>query len=143
MDNDCTFRISGDERGIRAGALTITLLPSTGHSLTGITSQTVIISDTESGGDGGISGIKSGVPIPDSPIPEIDPTVIDGARLMAEQTHLGAEHVDRWNRVLAAFGIIEHDNPMTVAEAQNNTQKYSNPLWQQIVDTLKKIEAIN
>ncbi len=75
------------------------------------------------------------------PTPEIDPTLIEDVKYLASQTHHGNQHVDRWNRVLAAFGEIEHDNPMTAAEAEANTKKYSSPLWHQIADILKKLEA--
>ncbi len=93
-------------------------------------------------------------PIPDSipdsiqdtqvkPEPAIDPELIEDVKYLASQTHHGEQHVDRWNRVLAAFGIIEHDNPITVAEAEANTQKYSSPLWPKIAETLKVIEDAN
>ena len=72
---------------------------------------------------------------PDAP-PAIDPALINSVRELAAQTQHGDAHVDRWNRVLAAFGEITHDNPMTAAEARTNAEKYSSPLWPQIADAL-------
>ncbi len=72
---------------------------------------------------------------PDAP-PAIDPELVSKVRAQAAQTQHGDAHVDRWNRVLAAFGEITHDNPMTAAEARTNAEKYSSPLWPQIADAL-------
>ncbi len=71
----------------------------------------------------------------------IDPALVANVTAMANQTQHGADHVDRWNRVLAAFGEIDHSNPMTAAEAQTNAEKYSSPLWSQIADVLTLLEA--
>ncbi len=120
------------------GSITVTLRPSSDYNIGSRHSLTILVQDD----DGGVDMIRTGVPIPDSPIPEIDPTVIDGAKIMAAQTHLGAEHVDLWNRVLAAFGEIEHSNPMTAEEALANVEKYSNvPFWNLVYEELKKLEA--
>ncbi len=77
---------------------------------------------------------------PDAP-PAIDPALINNVRELAAQTQHGDAHVDRWNRVLAAFGEITHDNPMTAAEAQTNAEKYSSPLWPQIAKVLTQLES--
>ena len=82
------------------------------------------------------------VPEPEPvPTPTADPTLVESVKALAAQTHHGEQHVDRWNRVLAAFGVLDHNNPMTAAEAQANTQKYSSPLWVQIAETLRAFEA--
>ncbi len=81
------------------------------------------------------------IPVP-IPTPTVDPDLIEDVKYLASQTHHGHQHVDRWNRVLATFGVIQHDNPMTAAEAQANTKKYSSPLWPQIAKVLKQLEAI-
>ncbi len=77
---------------------------------------------------------------PDTP-PTIDQALINSVRELAAQTHHGDAHVDRWNRVLAAFGEIDHSNPMTAAEAQTNAEKYSSPLWPQIAEVLAQLES--
>ena len=71
----------------------------------------------------------------------IDPALVASVKELASQTQHGAEHVDRWTRVLAAFGETTHDNPMTAAEARTNAEKYSSPLWPQIADILTLLEA--
>ena len=73
--------------------------------------------------------------------PTIDPALIAGVRERAAETHHGPEHVDRWNRVLAAFGLYNHDNPMTAAEATTNANTYSSPLWPQVADALTILES--
>ena len=77
---------------------------------------------------------------PDAP-PAIDTELVSKVRAQAAQVHHGADHVDRWNRVLAAFGEITHDNPTTAAEARANAEKYSSPLWPQIAEVLTQLES--
>ncbi len=71
----------------------------------------------------------------------IDPELINDVKFLASQTHHGEQHVDRWNRVLAGFGLIQHDNPMTAVEAEANSKKYSSPLWPKIAKVLKTLET--
>ncbi|MDE0090430.1 MAG: hypothetical protein OXP12_03635, partial [Thaumarchaeota archaeon] len=71
----------------------------------------------------------------------IDPALVAKVRAQASQVQHGDAHVDRWNRVLAAFGDITHDGPMTAAEARANSEKYSSPLWPAIADVLENLEA--
>ena len=77
-----------------------------------------------------------------TPTPAIDPTLIEDVKYLASMTHHGEQHVDRWNRVLAGFGLLEHSNPMTAAEAEANSKKYSSPLWPKIAEVLTILEAI-
>ncbi len=72
---------------------------------------------------------------PDAP-PAVDPELVSKVRAQAAQVQHGDAHVDRWNRVLAAFGEIDHPNPTTAAEARANSEKYSSPLWPLIADVL-------
>ncbi len=74
------------------------------------------------------------------PTPAIDPELIEDVKYMASMTHHGHDHVDRWNKVLAALGVIQHDNPITAAEAEANSKKYSSPLWPKIAEILKQLE---
>ena len=76
----------------------------------------------------------------------MDATVLTNVKSYAAETHEGAEHVNRWNRVLVAFG--EHDGigvtggPMTAAEAQT----YADKGWQRwvpVVTELTSLEAAN
>ena len=54
----------------------------------------------------------------------------------------GAGHVDRWTGVLAAFGDVTYDNPMTATEAQTYVDRGWDR-WIPVVATLKLIEAVN
>ena len=57
----------------------------------------------------------------------------------AAEAHVGSQHVDRWNRVLAALGSGTHDNPMTAAEAQTYADR-GWKRWIPVVDTLTILE---
>ena len=75
----------------------------------------------------------------------VDPDVVARVRELASQTQHGAAHVNRWNRVLVAFG--EHDGtgvtggPMTAAEAQDMADRHSSPVWDEVVTELTALEA--
>ncbi len=75
----------------------------------------------------------------------VDPDVIAKVRELASQTQHGTAHVNRWNRVLLAFG--EHDGagvtggPMTASEAQEMANRHSSPVWDEVVTELTALEA--
>ena len=93
----------------------------------------------------------AGVADNDDPVVEeqtgytVDPDVIAKVRELASQTQHGTAHVNRWNRVLVAFG--EHDGagvtggPMTASEAQEMADKHSSPVWDEVVTELTALEA--
>ncbi|MDE0134859.1 MAG: fibronectin type III domain-containing protein, partial [Acidimicrobiaceae bacterium] len=75
----------------------------------------------------------------------VNPGTIAKVRNLAAQTHHGTAHVNRWNRVLVAFG--EHDGtgvtggPMTAAEAQQMADRHSSNVWDLVVAELTALEA--
>ena len=70
-------------------------------------------------------------------------TVIDTVKQYAAETHHGAEHVDRWNRVLAGFGdASKHTDPMTAQEAQVNTYRFNPDRWQPVADALASVQNV-
>lgn len=75
----------------------------------------------------------------------VDPQVIAKAKELASQTQHGPVHVNRWNRVLVAFGA--HDGTgvtggaMTLDEAEQNAKRYSSPVWHDVVAELTKLNA--
>ncbi len=75
----------------------------------------------------------------------VDPDVVARVRELASQTQHGTAHVNRWNRVLLAFG--EHDGtgvtggPMTAAQAQDMADRHSSPVWDLVVAELTALEA--
>ena len=75
----------------------------------------------------------------------VDPDVVAKVKNLASQTQHGAAHVNRWNRVLVAFG--EHDGTgvsggaMTAAEARTMAERHSSPVWDLVVTELTALEA--
>ena len=77
------------------------------------------------------------------PTPAVDPALVADVRAMAAQTHHGAAHVNRWRRVLMAFGEGSWPGltPMTAAEAEENARRHSSPLWPRIAEILAARES--
>ena len=73
----------------------------------------------------------------------VDPALVADVRAMAAQTHHGAAHVNRWRRVLMAFGEGSWPGltPMTAAEAEENARRHSSPLWPRIAEVLAARES--
>ena len=75
----------------------------------------------------------------------VDPQVVAKVQALASQTQHGTAHVNRWQRVLVAFG--EHDGTgvtggaMTAAQAQQMADTHSSPVWDQVVTELAALEA--
>ncbi len=81
--------------------------------------------------------------VPDSVVtdpvtPGVDPALVAQVRGYAAETHHGQEHVDRWKRVLAAFGDDNGYTAMTAAEAQTHADKG----WQRWVPVVAALEAL-
>ena len=70
----------------------------------------------------------------------VDPALIQNVQNYAAETHHGSEHVDRWNRVLDAFGVITHTSSMTAAQAEQMADKYSASRWDPVVAALAALE---
>ena len=71
----------------------------------------------------------------------VDPALIQTVQGYAAETHHGATHVDRWNRVLDAFGVINHTSSMTAEQAQVMADKFNPNRWNPVVDALTALEA--
>ena len=67
-----------------------------------------------------------------------DPTLIATIKGYAAETWKSTDHVDRWNRVLAAFGVLDHSSPMTATEAQ----VYVDRGWERWVPVLAELKAL-
>ena len=81
--------------------------------------------------------------VPDSVVtdpvtPGVDPALVAQVRGYAAETHEGQAHVDRWKRVLAAFGDDNGYTPMTAAAAQT----YADKGWQRWVPVVAALEAL-
>ncbi len=70
--------------------------------------------------------------------PNLPPDAITAAEVQNwrdEYTH--DEHVERWNRVLAALGVDTGETAMTVANAQTIKAQFDNTRWDRTVRTLQ------
>ncbi len=76
--------------------------------------------------------------VTDPATPGVDPALVAQVRGYAAETHHGQEHVDRWKRVLAAFGDDNGYTAMTAAEAQTHADKG----WQRWVPVVAALEAL-
>ncbi len=80
-------------------------------------------------------------PVQSQNTPTADPVLIAKVQSYADEVHNGAAHVDKWTRVLAAFGVVDHNDPMTAAEAKANTKKYDPNRWTPVYEQLLILEA--
>ena len=110
------------------GSVSVTVTDGTGYTVGSSASATVSVQDDDDAA---------------APVAAVDPALVAEVRAMAAQTQHGQAHVERWRRVLVAFGVEEYPGltPTTAAEAEANAQKYSSPLWPRIADALKKRET--
>ena len=75
----------------------------------------------------------------------VDAAVVAKVKTLASQTQHGSLHVNRWSRVLVAFG--EHDGTgvtggaMTAVQAQDMADAHSSPVWDEVVTELTALEA--
>ena len=128
-----TIATTDDEVDEPDGSVTLTLNAGSDYTVGAPSSETADVADN------------------DDPVVEeqtgytVDPDVIAKVRELASQTQHGTAHVNRWNRVLVAFG--EHDGtgvtggPMTASEAQDMADKHSSPVWDEVVTELTALEA--
>ncbi len=84
--------------------------------------------------------------VPDSVVvdpvtPAVDPALVAQVRDYAAETWKHPDHVDRWMRVLAAFGDDNGYTAMTAAEAQTHADK-GWQRWVPVVAALNALEAV-
>ena len=161
LDVSLTVSQSGDY-GATTGQRTVTI-PTSGSATVTITTTDDDVDETDgsvtatlnAGSGYTVSSSQGaatvGVADNDDPVVDeqtgytVDPDVIAKVRELASQTQHGTAHVNRWNRVLLAFG--EHDGagvtggPMTASEAQDMADKHSSPVWDLVVVELTALEA--
>ena len=75
----------------------------------------------------------------------VAPTVIANVKSYAAESQHGADHVNRWRRVLVAFGELDPSGvtgrAMTAAEAQRMAGLYDPNRWNPVVAELTALEA--
>ena len=127
-----TIPTTDDDVDETDGSVTLTLNAGSDYTVGALSSESVSVTDDDE-------------PVTEQTGYTVTSTVITKVQALAAQTQHGAAHVNRWNRVLLAFG--EHDGtgvtggPMTAAEAQEMADRYSSPVWDEVVAELTALEA--
>ncbi len=127
-----TIATTDDQTDEPDGSVTATLASGSGYTIGALSSETATVADDDD-------------PVQEPTVHAVDPDVVARVQALAAQTQHGAAHVNRWNRVLLAFG--EHDGsgvtggPMTAAEAQDMADRHSSPVWDEVVTELTALAA--
>ncbi len=117
-----TLATTGDEVDEPDGSVSVTVAAGNGYTVGDPASGTVAIADDD----------------PAPTVATVDAALVAQVRGYAAETHHGQEHVDRWKRVLAAFGDDNGYTAMTAAEAQTHADKG----WQRWVPVVAALEAL-
>ncbi len=116
-----TLATTGDEADEPDGSVSVTVAAGDGYTVGDPASGTVAIADD------------------DPPaVATVDAALVAQVRGYAAETHHGQAHVDRWKRVLAAFGDDNGYTAMTAAEAQTHADKG----WQRWVPVAAALAAL-
>ncbi len=131
-----TVATVGDTTDEADGSVTATVTTGSGYTVGTANSATVVVADDDD-------------PPAQDPAPSYaaDPQVVAAVQYLASQTHHGFAHVNRWQRALAAIGVLDPADvtggALTLAEAQQNTQRYSSPVWDQVVTEIQAKQAFD
>ena len=120
--------INDDSAEETAETVALTLNPGTGYTLGGTTVHTLTIADNDD---------------PITPAACVSATLLSDVQGYAGENRPNSpDHVERWSRVLAAFGESNaySNNPMTVAEAQAQADR-GLPRWAPVVTALECLEG--
>ncbi len=117
-----TLATSDDEADEADGSVTATVAAGNGYTVGSPASGTVAIADDD---------------LPPA-VATVDPALVAQVRGYAAETHQGQAHVDRWKRVLAAFGDDNGYTAMTAAEAQ----AFADKGWQRWVPVAAALAAL-
>ncbi len=121
-----TVSTADDELDEADGSVTVTLLDGGGYTVSASRgAATVAVADDDAGHT-------------------VDPQVVASVQSWMAETHHGAVHVNRWQRVLVAFGALDADGvsggAMSAAEAQGYADRGSQR-WVPVVAELAALEA--
>ena len=150
------------EYGVSTGVQTVTI-PSTGiATLTIATSNDAVdetdgsvtatvntgsgytVSSSQGAGTVNVADDDATPVTPVAPQPTLDPQLVADVRSYAGETQHGAGHVNRWKRVLEAFGVEDYPNlePTTAGEAQAHAD-IGRARWIPVAEYLVALEAAN
>ncbi len=123
------------------GSVTVTVQPGDGYTVGAVSSLSAdVVDDDEPTGsldDGEGDAAPQGY--------TVDPGVVAKVEYLASQVHHGSAHVNRWQRVLVAFGALDAagvaGGAMTAVQAQQMADTHSSPVWDEVVAELTALEA--
>ncbi|WP_419837984.1 hypothetical protein [Candidatus Poriferisodalis sp.] len=128
------------------GSVTVSVQPAAGYTVGAVSSLSAdVVDDDEptgslddsSDGDSEVDAAPQGS--------TVDAGVVAKVEYLASQVHHGSAHVNRWQRVLVAFGALDAagvaGGAMTVVQAQYMADTHSSPVWDEVVAELTALEA--
>ena len=72
----------------------------------------------------------------------VDPQVVADVKVWVAETHNGAEHVNRWQRVLVAFGELDASGVSGIVMSAAEAQTYADRGWQRWVPAVAELTAL-
>ncbi len=136
-----TVTVWSDERQRADGAVEARIKPGDGYTAGTPSTVTVALLDDDAPAADGLTTQSEGDSVVGDPVtPGVDSALVAQVRDYAAETDEGQEHVDRWMRVLAAFGDDNGYTPMTAAEARTHADK-GWQRWVPVVAALNALEA--
>ncbi len=151
-----TVTATGDY-GVATGDRTVTI-PTTGSATLAVAtvddsadepngSVTLTLNAGDGYAVGALSSLAADILDDDDPVERQMSTYAPSAQLVAnvrgyaQETDNGQAHVDRWLRVLAAFGDDNGHAPMTAAEARGHAAEFWSARWDPVVEALAALES--
>ncbi len=151
-----TVTAAGDY-GVATGDRTVTI-PTTGSATLAVAtvddsadepngSVTLTLNAGDGYAVGALSSLAADILDDDDPVERQMSTYAPSAQLVAnvrgyaQETDNGQAHVDRWLRVLAAFGDDNGHAPMTAAEARGHAAEFWSARWDPVVEALAALES--
>ena len=131
-----TLTTMSDDDDLADGTVTGRIVSGDGYTVGTPSEVTLTLLDD----DGVVTQSVPDSVVTDPVTPGVDPALVARVRGYAAETHHGQEHVDRWKRVLAAFGDDNDYTPMTAAEAQTHADR-GWQRWVPVVAALAALEA--
>ncbi len=144
-DKVLSVSTTGDSVDEADGSVTATVANGDGYDVGTANSATVVVADDDDpppiAPDTGTADSDTGT----TGSYAADPQVVAAVQYLASQTHHGFAHVNRWQRALAAIGALDPADvaggALTLAEARQNAQRYSSPVWDQVVAEIEAKQA--
>ena len=119
-----TVSTADDELDEADGSVTVTLLDGDGYTVSASRgAATVAVADDDAGYT-------------------VDPQLVANVKSWMAETYHGAAHVNRWQRVLVAFGALDADGVSGDAMSAAEAQGYADRGWQRWVPVVAELAAL-